>query len=154
MQINDNNCTVNYNKEEWLGSRFVNHFMLGIQKEIGHHQKNLLEKAGDVGLFFIENIPRKIWQGIKDPRVITIALTAFALLATSFIFYPLLTIAAIKLSFAFLPLIPLWTLKLSVYLTFVSVILSTAMRAEGRFLNADLMNQFYHTAPKAPEETT
>lgn len=130
-----------------LGARFVNHFLLGVKENIGPHNKNLLEKVGDLGLWMIEKFPGKVWEKMKDPKVVTLALTSFALLAASFGFYPTATFLAIKGALAVLPTVPLWAVRFSAYIFTVGVIISTALRAEGRFSNAALMNEFY----KSPE---
>lgn len=127
-----------------IGVGFANHFVLGVKENIGDHDKNILEKMGDAGLWMVEKFPRKIWTIMKDPKVVTIALTAFALLATSFVFYPITTYLLIKAGLALLPTVPYWAVHLSVYIATISVILSTACRAEGRFLNSKLMNEFYN----------
>lgn len=126
-----------------LGARFVNHFLLGVKEDIGPHNKNILEKVGDAGLWMIEKFPGKVWEKMKDPKVVTIALTALALVATSFAFYPAATFLAFKGALALLPTIPFWAIRFSAYIFTVGVIISTALRAEGRFSNSALMNEFY-----------
>jgi hypothetical protein len=80
---------------------------------------------------------------MKDPKVVTLALTAFAILAASFAFYPITTYVTIKAGIALLPAVPLWTIRFAAYIATVGTIIATAMRAEGRFLNTELMNNFY-----------
>lgn len=137
-------CNVAYHQNGWLGTRFANHFVLGVKEDIGAHPKNILEKMGDHGLWIVEKFPAKLWEVMKDPKVVTVALTAFALLATSFAFYPGITYMTVKSALAVLPQIPLWAVRFSAYISTVGLILATAMRAEGRFLNKDLMDKFYH----------
>lgn len=141
MQVN--NLTVSYVEEGNLLTRFANHFVLGVKKDIGSHEKNWVEKLGDIGLWMVEELPGKVWRVMKDPKVVTIALTAFAILGASFAFYPSATYLAIKSAILMLPEIPLWTVRLTAYLSVVGLIISTALRAEGRFLNRDLMDKFY-----------
>lgn len=135
---------LNINRGEGgLITGFVNHFAFGVKQNIGEHQKNFLEKIGDVGLWMLEKFPGKVWKVMKDPRVVTIALTALALLAASFAFYPVTTFLIIKAALALLPVIPFWTIHLSAYIATVGLIISTACRAEGRFMNSELMKEFY-----------
>lgn len=135
-----------YQSQASLFQRFGYHVVLGLKKELGSREdckKNLLEKTGDIGLWIVESLPHIIWQGIKDPRVVTVALTALALLATSLIFYPTITFLLIKNAIAFIPFPPFWALRFSAYLLTVTLILASACRAQGRFWNKQLMNHFY-----------
>lgn len=138
-----NNC---YHADNHLFARFGYHVVLGLKKDLGdrmEHPKKWLEKVGDAGLWIVEELPCKIWKGMKDPRVVTVALTALALLAASFLFYPSTTWLAAKAAIAILPVPPFWAVKFSAYILTVSLILSSACRALGRFTNERLMNRFY-----------
>jgi hypothetical protein len=109
----------------------------------GDIHKNVLEKIGDAGLWFVEEFPRKVWHVAKDPRVVTIALTAMALLATSFIFYPSTTWFVVRTVITSCIVPPLWAVKFSAYIATVGIIVAGACRAEGRFINSKLMKAFY-----------
>jgi hypothetical protein len=135
---------VNYQADSWIGNRFINHFILGVKEKIGTHEKNTLEKAGDVGLWFIEKFPRKVWCAAKNPKIVTIALTGFSLITVSFAFYPAQTTTVLKKTICqIIPNISFSTAKFAIYLTLVGTIIATSMRAQGRFWNEELMKQFY-----------
>lgn len=125
-----------------IAVRIANHFILGVKEDIGLHDKHVLEKVGDVGLWMVEKFPRKVWHVMKDPRVVTLALTSFALLGTSFVFYPTASYHAVKSAIALLPKVPLWTVRLSAYIVTCALIVATTCRAEGRFRNSKLMDEF------------
>lgn len=129
-----------------LFQRFGYHVVLGLKKNLGEREdcpKKLLEKIGDAGLWTVEELPKKIWRGLKDPRVVTVALTALALVAASFLFYPSISWMVAKTAIALIPFPPFWAIRLSAYLLTVSLILSSACRAQSRFWNRPLMDQFY-----------
>jgi hypothetical protein len=133
-----------YQAHTSLAQRFQYHVALGLKKNIGDRTdcpKNILEKIGNAGLIFIENTPRIVSKMIHDPKVITIALTALALVAASFLFYPTTTFLTLKTALILIP--PLWTIRLAGYIITVELILAGACRAEGRFLNNTLMKKFY-----------
>ncbi len=138
---------VNYHSNYSLPLRFASHFALGVKENIGPRDKtpkNLCEKVGDIYLWTIEHLPRHIWNGFKDPRIATIALTSLALIATSFTFYPTITVLMIKTLIIAIPFPQLLAIKFALYLYICGLIVSTALRAEGRFTNTQLMNQFYN----------
>lgn len=134
---------VSYHEESFLIVRFFKHFSLGVKPDIGDHERNIIEKVGDAGLWFVEELPRKVVRFCHDPKVVTIALTALALIAVTVGFYPITTYTTINAVILLLPVIPFWAAKFSVYIATVGLILSTSMRAMGRFVNSDLMNTFY-----------
>lgn len=140
---------VQYNSNYSLPSRFISHFILGVKTNIRTQEdehaipKNLCERTGDLYLWTVEHLPRHIWNGLKEPRVVTIVLTTFALIATSFAFYPVTTALMMKIAIATIPCPPLWAVKFALYLHTCSLIVSTALRAEGRFTNRQLMESFY-----------
>lgn len=135
-----------YDVNSDLFQKFGSHAVLGLKKDIGdraNSPKNVLETIGDVGLWVVEELPRKISVLFTDPRVVTVALTAFALIATSFVFYPVTTWTFAGEAIALLPHAPLWAVRFAGYILTVSVILAASCRAQGRFWNAELMNRFY-----------
>lgn len=135
-----------YNTNANLFQRFGYHAILGLKKNIGSREgceKNLLEKIGDAGLWIVEDFPRKVWRCCKDPRVVTIAITALALIAASFLFYPSLSWIVAKAAIKLIPIPSLGILKFIAYLFTNMLIVAGACRAEGRFVNSALMNKFY-----------
>ncbi len=143
-----------YQANAFLGRRFAEHVVLGLKKNIGDRElypKNLLEKIGDAGLWVVEDLPGKLWRGLKDPRVVTLGLTALALLGASFAFYPITTLALVKTAVALIPLPPLWAVKFSAYIFTVGLIISGAARAQGRFFNTALMEAFYGRPKQVPQ---
>jgi hypothetical protein len=135
-----------YQENSNIFQRFGYHVVLGLKKNLGDREqckKNILEKIGDVGLYSIEELPKKIWAGMKDPRIVTLALTALALIAASFVFYPVTSLLLAKAAIALIPFPPLWALKFAAYILTVTTIVSASCRAQGRFWNSQLMEQFY-----------
>jgi hypothetical protein len=135
-----------YNANSTIFQRFGSHAVLGLSQDIGDRTdapKNVLERIGDAGLWIVEGLPKKIKVLCTDPRVVTVALTAFALVATSFAFYPIATWTLACDAIALLPQVPLWAVRFGSYILTVSVILSASCRAQGRFWNGELMNRFY-----------
>lgn len=136
--------------------RFINHARLGLNREVQEHHSNLIEKMGNLGLWPLENLPRITRDVITDPRVVTLMMTASAMLADSYCFYPEDTSAFVKAAWALLPTIPFWAVKFAGYVSSIEVIGSYGMRAEGRFTNRELMDRFYRTdadPDSSPEET-
>lgn len=123
--------------------RFYDHCKLGLKNEIQAHDKNWTEIVGDKLLWPWQNVPGKLWALVTDPRVVTIAITAFALIANSYMFYPVETPLYLNMAWEVLPTVPLWTIKFAAYLFCVETIAAYAIRAEGRFWNGKLMDQFY-----------
>jgi hypothetical protein len=133
-----------YQAHTSLRQRFQYHVALGLKKNIGDRtdcHKNIFEKIGDLGLIFIENTPRIVSKLVHDPKIVTIALTALALIAASFLFYPVTTFLTLKTAVILIP--PLWTVRLAGYIVTIELILASACRAEGRFSNTSLMKKFY-----------
>lgn len=113
-------------------------------------EPNLVEKAGNGILFIVGSIPRSAnWIGkqFQDPRVLTVVFTALALIATSFIFYPITSALTTKTVAVFigkqLAQIPLWTVRLAAYILTCTTIVGYGARAGGRFGNNELMKEFY-----------
>lgn len=98
--------SVAYSSERNIAVRFFNHACLGLQKNIQVHTQNPMERIGNAGLWPLENIPRIALNGIKDPRVVTVALTSLAMLADSYGFYPEETTVWVKAAWALLPSVP------------------------------------------------
>jgi len=141
------NIPFQYARDDFLPVRFLNHAVLSLKTDLGARDdcpKNLAEKIGDIGLWIIEEFPLKIWAVVQDPKVVTVALTALALVAVSFAFYPAISLAFCKAAVAALPLPPLWAVKFGAYLATCAVIIAAALRAEGRFWNDALMAKFYN----------
>lgn len=142
-------ANVSYNSQNYLAVRVWDHLRLGFSKNIQEHKENILEKAGNAGLWPLENLPRITWDVAKDPRVITVAATALAIVADSYLFYPEETSATVLAACALIPTIPFWAAKFAIYVQSVGVIASYGARAEGRYINKALMNEFYGIEKKA-----
>lgn len=145
---------VAYHSDQNIFFRFRDHAKLGLASDLGEERPlaNLCEKAGDV----ILNVVSLPYRGIgvlakkaQDPRVATIALTALALVASTFVFFPVTsfnaTVIAAKFTFHLIAKIPFIYVKFAAYIATCSGILGLGLRAEGRFSNTQLMNQFYGT---------
>ena len=135
--------SITYSSDNNIAVRCYNHARLGLQKDIQKHDPNLMEKFGNIGLWPLENLPRMTLNAITDPRVVTIALTSLAMLADSYGFYPEETTAGVQAAWALLPTVPFWTVKFATYIATIETIGSYGMRAEGRFINKELMGKFY-----------
>lgn len=142
--------SIPYHENDGLWSHFVDHVHLGLSKNIQPHRANVTEKIGDAILWTVEDFPGIAWKAIKEARVVTVALTALALLANSFLFYPFKTLANLKAFYQWLPLPPLWAVRFSTYIFTCALILGYGLRAFGRFSNHELMNEFYHPHAHAP----
>ena len=140
-------ATVSYTREGYLSTRFYDHLCLGLFPQIQAHNKNLLERIGDIGLWPAENIPRMIRDCVTNPKIITVALTLFAALADSYGFYPEETVKNVQWAISFLPEIPRSAIHFGVYLSTIEFISSCGARAYGRFSNIELMHQFYNENP-------
>lgn len=142
-----------YNPNAYLPVRIYQQAWFALTPSLpGHRQsnKNTLEKIGDVGLSVVEYIPtawRKLKEYAQDPRVVTIAFTAFALYSVSLGFYPTITIdltrAALTGAWQLILRIPYAQVKFATYIMTVGTIISAACRAEGRFFNKPLLDRFY-----------
>lgn len=138
---------VTYHSESSIFFRFYDHARLAFadKKDIPVHEESNLEVYGDAGLWFVRDLPRAIKKAFTDPKVITVALTIFALIADSLLFYPATTWLALKTVISLIDLSKyLWAIKLGAYLASVESIIALAARALGRFGNEDLMHIFYH----------
>ncbi len=136
---------LNYHAPDGLFYHFYQHAKFGLAPHIPRfgYDKNWVEKVGDLGLWMIENFPKKAWRLMKEPRWITLVLTKIALAGTTYLFYPKESIFYAKAIISKLPLPSQETLKFAAYLTIVAHIVSAALRAYGRFRNNDLMDSWY-----------
>lgn len=137
--------SMTYNPDHSTVFHFIQHAKFGLSQTINRYDqpKNLLEKLGDLGLWTLEKFPGKIWKLMKEPRWITLALTAIALATVSFAFYPQQTIDLANYAIRSIPLPSLAQVKFGTYLFTVGNILSFSARAYGRFSNEDLMTSWY-----------
>src|ERR1700741_4869835 len=101
---------VSYRADSWIGARFIDNFRFAVKKDIGDRPGDLapnwLEKVGNAGLWIVEELPKKAWKAIKEPRFVSFALTILALGAVSFAFYPAPSLAVLKAGIALLPQVP------------------------------------------------
>lgn len=135
-----------YSGQSLLPVRFWNHAVLGLTRNVPKHEwmdKKYIERGGDALLWSVERLPKIIWEKMQDPRVVTVALTAFALLTNSYLFYPAHTITYSLQVIAHLHLPELWMVKFAAYIHICSLIIGAASRAYGRFANESLMYRFY-----------
>lgn len=150
---------IHYDSNDWLHNRFISHFSFGTTSDISAYQSenvqpNIIEKAGNVGLWMLENLPRKVWEAAKDPRVLTIALTALALFTITLTFYPVVTFLAVKdIVVLIFTNTPFWAIKFAIYIGLVETTIACALRAYGRFCNKALMDNFYQKAQTQVQTT-
>lgn len=133
---------------------FINHARLAfnrdargssdVQDSNDAKQKNQIEVVGDKMLWHVVELPEKIVRWMKDPKVITVALTALAMLAVQFAFYPVSTYFATKTVVVFVVNhFPLSTAKVVAYALTMLGVLGMGVRTYGRFENKSLMDHFY-----------
>jgi len=127
-----------YEPLRWMPARFIQLCKAGLYKNIYNNNKenyepNFFGKIADGMLYHIDELPSKIGNFIRNPRVVTIALTALAILAVSLAFYPTLTPIYLKLAISAIPLPPAWVVKFALYLLSVETILGYSVRAQSRF---------------------
>jgi len=156
---------------------FLNHAQLAFAWDVSqaavikaNYKKNNCEKAGDAVLVPLKTIPTTAFglaqrvyhwtdKQLHDPKVLTVGLTATAMTAVTFAFYPersynatlrlcegakdvAMTIATF-VSEHILEKIPEGTFKFIAYCTTEVGILSFGVRTFGRFTNQALMDAFY-----------
>jgi hypothetical protein len=142
-------AAVPYYPEDNLWGHFVSHAHLGLSKHIQPHRMTIPERIGNIILWTVEDMPGLLWDKIKDARVVTVAMTALALLANSFLFYPTKTWLNLKAFIRWIPKPPLWAIRFASYIFTCALIIGYGLRAYGRFSNHELMNEFYH--PRAAD---
>lgn len=143
MEAQGNPQAVGYNADRWLPKRVLDHAKLGLKKTIQPHERNKLEMAGDVGLWLVEELPKKFLNFMQDPRVITAFLTAGACVADSYLFYPSETTNVLQYTWKHIPKLAPKHARFAAYLYTMNAIVSYGARAQGRFWNSELMQNFY-----------
>lgn len=143
---------VNYEMNGSTIFRSYNHLKFAVCRDLGPNREpaNKMEIFGNKILNIVGCIPRAI-KGLNrlchDPRIVTIALTTFALYVTSLLFYPSTTLSLTKEVLRFTvkmaEKIPYWVVKFAAYIISCTAIIGYGLRAEGRFTNAPLLRQFY-----------
>lgn len=129
-----------------------------------NYEKNKKEKAGDFLLLPTTTLPRQAyemttkgikwtWKQANDPQVITLSITAAALIANSFLFYPKESEAyataaynyskeaveeAVRIITPYLEKIPL---RFTAYILTQTQIAGLCLRTLGRFSNKTLVNK-------------
>jgi hypothetical protein len=106
--------------------------------------KNIGEKLGDAMIWHVKSMPKHVCRCASDPRVITVAFTALAMLSVQFAFYPVATTLAVRaVATAALKLLPAETVKFAGYVLTELGVVGYGVRALGRFTNALLLADFY-----------
>ncbi len=136
-----------FQPQDTLWDRFLNHAQLGLSPVCLPHRKNYIEGLGDLLLWPMEKLPELICEKMKEPRVITVALTALSWIANTFLFYPFDTWLKAKEFIHWLPLPTLPELRFPGYVATCVMIVGFGLRAFGRFSNANLMREFYRQIP-------
>lgn len=128
-----------------LAVRFANHFRMLTQDDPGAHDENALEKIGDLLAYPSVHLPGLIRRACKDPRVLTVALGALAMLADSYLFYPKETHECIKQAITYLNFITLERARFAGWVGSLYQIAAVTTRALGRAFNSEYMDQFYQS---------
>ncbi len=136
---------VAYHRDALLPHRFYTHYLLGTTKGLPHrdHTPGKIEKAGNFFLAPREEFLTALGRAIKNPKVITLALTFFSSFLNSLMFYRKETLQAMSALRKFVPFPTLGSAKLITYLFISSTILGYGLRAYGRFSDTELMRRFY-----------
>jgi hypothetical protein len=134
-----------------LPVRFVNNAIFYYSNDIGDHEEQPIEQLGDVLMWPSINLPVKIWNAFKDPRVLIIAGGALAMLADSYIFYRTETHEwVVWAAHKVLPVITLERVHKAAWIGTMYEIFALTTRAAGRAFNTALTTAFYATGPAAP----
>lgn len=145
------NLDANYRANSYLIVRVYDNLKFATRSEIGNRaanaQPNWCEKLGNAQLWMLENMPGKIRSVTTDPRFVTLAITLLALYGTSYGFYRQITRDLTREAIKALPEISTKVLRFAAYLFTVNSILGYHNRAQGRFWNTALTNQFWNRAP-------
>ena len=136
--------SISYYAHSALPVRFFQHARFALTSNTGiEHIKNLREKAGDYGLWAIQNLVPKIWHFVHEPRILNVFFTATAMLAVSFAFYPGKTKEKLKEIRDKLPLPTAGQIKCATYIGILFHLVALGLRTEGRFSNDLLMKAWY-----------
>lgn len=138
-----------YEDTHSLSKNFYYFSRLGCIRDLGDRSgcpKGYIEKAGDAGLWFVEVLPKKIWAGMKEPRVVTVALTIIGLIGNSFVFYPQITRDTLKRVIAAIPFIDRERIRFAAWFVISFEMISLGCRAFGRFNDPAFKTQFYPDA--------
>ncbi|MBA3815116.1 MAG: hypothetical protein H0X29_01065 [Parachlamydiaceae bacterium] len=110
-----------------------------------NYNQNSLEKVGGMLNWCVTTLPKKAWHALHNPKVLTVAFTALALLTVQFTFYPTATYLATKAICIFIAThIPAYAVKISAYVFIQMNVLGFGLKALGRFSNEELMNNWYN----------
>lgn len=138
---------VRYAANAGTASRFVDNFKFATRKELENRnanaQPNWCEKLGAAQLWLWEELPGKLKRVAKDPRVVTLALTALALYTVSFGFYNQITRELTKRAIQALPQISGKVVRFALWAFTMNTIVGYHNRAQGRFWNTSLTDQFW-----------
>lgn len=128
-----------YQASSYLPTRFFNLARILSYSCNGYtYEENQGEKIATAMLWPIEKMP----SYLKDPKVVTLAVSSLALLVDSFLFYPEQTTNRLNQLKEIL-IENSESIRFVSYLLSVETILGYTLRAESRLANAELMDQVY-----------
>jgi hypothetical protein len=127
---------------------FINHARLAFNRNVEEDRskipENFGEKLGNAMTWHVRGLPKKVWKMANDPKVITVALTALAMLSVQMAFYPAATALAAKTAVAYVAAhVPFETAKFGAYCLSMLFVVGMGTRTLGRFTNVKLMTSFY-----------
>jgi hypothetical protein len=130
---------------------FINHVYMALtprpEQMASAYTQGRLEKIGDGLAWHVTKLPQHIRSALNNPKVITVALTALALLTVQFAFYPTATYLAAQAVFTFAAqYITASGVKIAIYAAIQTAITGIGVRALGRFSNDELMDKWYNKA--------
>lgn len=147
---------IGYNVNYSATQKFIDHLKfllpLDIARTINEANApippNWLETLGNKGVSWVPSIPHAYeWvdQSLRDPRVLTIAISALSLIAIQFMFYPVATLkTAIRFQNFAIERIPGYdVIKFWSYMAWIEICFSLSLRATGRLYNKTLRENFY-----------
>jgi hypothetical protein len=117
------------------------YFQASLAKDINQHfnkahasiQETPLSQIGKLLRWHVSILPKELLHLFQKPRVVVVALTALALLAVQFTFYPVATALAVRSSFYWIAKwITLEQIHFGLYLASMSYVLGTGLLAFGR----------------------
>ena len=127
---------------------FVNNFFYAWKNDLDDFKnrentsKNVLECVGELLSSHVTKLPKYIIKILKNPKVITVALTELSMLAVKTAFYPAITARVTKSAILVLSsYIKPWAVKMALYISTQSYLLGMGLRSLGRFSNQELMNK-------------
>ncbi|MFA6915038.1 MAG: hypothetical protein WC222_01450 [Parachlamydiales bacterium] len=130
-----------------MASHFRNNLRFALRKETSEIRElsppNLIEKIGDTLSWFAYDFKEFFFKMLFDPRVVTVWLTAFFMILTSLLFYPVNTWHILSTVFQWINDYTNWDhVRFCLWLISEVTIFGIGIRAFGRFTNQKLLKHY------------